>query len=238
MNGQEIDSITNKDIIDELHKSGQLSKDMWIKLFKTYTDVDRKYAAQLARRIADSIYGKTVYIRGLIEFTNYCKNDCYYCGIRAGNKCADRYRLDKETILRCCEKGYHLGFRTFVLQGGEDMTYRDEWYEDVIKSIKQKYKDCAITLSVGERSYDTYKRWYDAGADRFLLRHESATPEHYEMLHPANLTLENRIECLKNLKKIGYQVGCGIMVGSPGQTDENLANDMIFIKKNILKYLE
>lgn len=228
---KELAKVSNKEIIDELHKSGQLNKDMWIKLLESYKDVDRKYAAQLARKIADSVYGKTVYIRGLIEFTNYCKNDCYYCGIRASNKCADRYRLDKETILKCCENGYKLGFRTFVLQGGEDMSFKDEWYEDILKSIKSRYSDCAITLSVGERSFETYKKWYDAGADRFLLRHESATPEHYARLHPHNLSLENRIRCLKNLKEIGYQVGCGIMVGSPGQTVENLANDMLFIKE-------
>ena len=221
----------NKQIIDLLHKSGELTKELWIKLLNSYTDVDRLYAAKLAREEADKVYGKYVFIRGLIEFSNYCKNDCYYCGIRASNRCVERYRLNDEQIMECCELGYELGFRTFVFQGGEDMTFSDEWYENIIRKIKSKYPDVAITLSVGERSKETYQRWYNAGADRFLLRHETSTKEHYEKLHPEKLTLDNRMECLWNLKEIGYQVGCGIMVGSPYQTIENIANDMLFMKK-------
>ena len=221
----------NKEIIDLLHQSGELSKDLWIKLLSTYTDVDRLYAASIARDIADKVYGKDIYIRGLIEFTNYCKNDCYYCGIRASNRCAKRYRLEKEDILECCENGYKLGFRTFVLQGGEDLHYSDEWYEDLIKCIKNKYDDCAITLSIGERSRESYEKWFKAGADRYLLRHETATKDHYNKLQPDNLLLENRMQCLNDLKEIGYQVGCGFMVGSPYQTVENLAEDMMFIHK-------
>ncbi|MBE5935726.1 MAG: [FeFe] hydrogenase H-cluster radical SAM maturase HydE [Lachnospiraceae bacterium] len=223
--------MNNKEIINLLHKSGELSKELWIKLLESYTDVDRTYAAKLARKVADDVYGKNVYIRGLIEFSNYCKNDCYYCGIRANNKCVDRYRLTQDEILECCNNGYKLGFRTFVLQGGEDLTYSDEWYETVIKSIKEKYSDCAVTLSIGERSRESYEKWFKAGADRFLLRHETITNEHYRSLHPENLKLDNRIRCLKDLKDIGYQVGCGIMVGSPYQNMEHIANDMIFMKE-------
>ena len=220
-----------KGLIDLLHKSGQLSKKQWIELLKNSTDVDRLYARSLARQIADEKYGKNVYIRGLIEFTNYCKNDCYYCGIRASNKKVNRYRLDKSQIMDCVHNGYTLGFRTFVLQGGEDMSLSDEWYEDLIKEIKIHYPDCAVTLSIGERTKESYKRLYDAGADRYLLRHESANRGHYEKIHPKNLTLENRMRCLNNLKDIGYQVGCGIMVGSPYQTVECIADDMIFMKE-------
>ena len=218
-----------KELIDKLYTSGELDKKQWIDLLNNYTDVDRLYAAEVARKIADDIYGKDIYIRGLIEITNHCKNDCYYCGIRCSNGNADRYRLTKEQILQCCDVGWRLGFRTFVMQGGEDAYYTDDWYVDVIKSIKDKYSECAITLSIGERSKESYQRYYDAGADRYLLRHETATLEHYNKLHPENMSLDNRKECLYNLREIGYQVGCGFMVGSPYQTVENLADDMIFI---------
>lgn len=174
---------------------------------------------------------KKVFIRGLIEFTNYCKNDCYYCGIRNGNRNIERYRLGEEQILSCCEEGYSLGFRTFVLQGGEDPWFHDDRLCRIISSIKNKFPDCAVTLSVGERSYDSFKRLYDAGADRYLLRHETATKDHYERLHPQNLKLENRLQCLKFLREIGYQTGCGFMVGSPFQTPEDIVRDLRFIKE-------
>jgi biotin synthase len=174
-------------------------------------------------------YGHDVYLRGLIEFTNYCRNDCYYCGIRRSNRNASRYRLTKEQILCCCEEGYGLGFRTFVLQGGEDGYYTDELLVGIIKEIKARYPDCALTLSIGERSYESYKALYDAGADRYLLRHETADPVHYGRLHPPSLTLEARKKCLADLKKIGYQVGSGFMVGSPGQTPEQLAKDLLYL---------
>ena len=218
-------------MIDLLHKRGKLSKEQWIELLKTSTNVDRLYARNLARQIADEKYGKFVYIRGLIEFTNHCKNDCYYCGIRASNRNVNRYRLDKSQIMECVHKGYELGFRTFVLQGGEDMALSDDWYEGLIKEIKTYYTDCAVTLSIGERTKESYKRLYDAGADRYLLRHETVTNEHYKALHPRNLRLDNRLKCLENLKNIGYQVGCGIMVGSPYQTIECIANDMVFMQE-------
>jgi len=167
----------------------------------------------------------------LIEFTNYCKNDCYYCGIRCSNRNSDRYRLSKEDILSCAEDGYKLGFRTIVLQGGEDPYFTDEMMVDIISSIRKNYPDCAITLSIGEKSYKSYKKFYDAGADRFLLRHETADAKHYQKLHPENLSSENRKRCLYDLKDIGYQVGTGFMVGSPYQTTENISDDLIFIKE-------
>ena len=193
-------------LIDELNKSGELSKEKWIDLLNNYSDVDRLYAAKLARKIADDIYGKDIYIRGLIEISNYCKNNCYYCGIRCSNSNADRYRLTKEQIMECCDTGWKLGFRTFVLQGGEDAHYTDEWFVDVIKSIKNKYSECAITLSIGERSRESYQRLYDAGADRYLLRHETATKDHYNHLHPDNMSYENRIRCLYSVKEFRYGI--------------------------------
>ena len=177
------------------------------------------------------VYGNTVFIRGLIEISNICKNDCLYCGIRCSNKECDRYRLTKEEILSCCDEGYSLGFRTFVMQGGEDLHFTDDLLVDIISEIKKKYPDCAVTLSLGERSYESYKRLWDAGADRYLLRHETADKSHYERLHPKELSYENRMKCLRNLKDIGYQVGCGFMVGSPYQTAENLAKDLKFIEE-------
>ena len=170
-------------------------------------------------------------MRGLIEFTNYCKNDCYYCGIRRSNKDADRYRLTVEDIIGCCDMGYELGYRTFVLQGGEDSYYSDDKIVEILESIKAKYPDTAITLSIGEKPYASYERYYKAGAERYLLRHETANEEHYSKLHPKELSLQNRKECLWNLKKIGYQVGAGFMVDSPFQTEENLAEDLLFLKE-------
>ncbi len=184
-----------------------------------------------AREVADEIYGKRVFKRGLIEFSNYCKNDCYYCGIRRSNTCAERYRLDKETILNCCEKGYVLGYRTFVLQGGEDGYFTDERVCEIVREIHKKYPDCAITLSIGEKSKESYQKYFAAGADRYLLRHETANEVHYGKLHPLELSLQNRKQCLWNLKEIGYQVGCGFMVGSPYQTIETLYEDLMFIKE-------
>ena len=194
------------------------------------TETVEKLKAE-ARMAAQSVYGKQIYIRGLIEFTNYCKNDCYYCGIRRGNACAERYRLTEEQILFCCATGYELGFRTFVLQGGEDGYYTDERIIHLIRIIKERYPDCAITLSIGEKSKDSYQAYYDAGADRYLLRHETYNHKHYRKLHPPNLSPEHRQQCLRDLKDIGYQIGCGFMVGSPYQTSEHLAEDMLFMKE-------
>ena len=184
-----------------------------------------------AVQTAQKIYGNQVFIRGLIEFTNYCKNDCYYCGIRRSNHCADRYRLTKEEILSCTDIGYELGFRTFVLQGGEDPYFTDARICELVSEIRQKHPDCAITLSIGEKSKESYQRYFDAGADRYLLRHETANGAHYRRLHPDELSLEHRKQCLWDLKEIGYQVGCGFMVGSPGQTTGTLYEDLQFIRE-------
>ena len=186
--------------------------------------------AALALVEKQKIYGNDIYIRGLIEVSNICKNDCYYCGIRKSNAQCDRYRLTAEDILACCAEGYDLGFRTFVMQGGEDSSFTDAFLVPLLREIKKRYPDCAITLSLGERSYDSYRQLKEAGADRYLLRHETADMEHYGKLHPASLSLENRMQCLRNLKELGYQVGCGFMVGSPYQTIEMLAKDLKFIE--------
>ncbi|MGN0172863.1 MAG: [FeFe] hydrogenase H-cluster radical SAM maturase HydE [Acutalibacteraceae bacterium] len=220
-----------KALINKLYEESNLSDNELIKLIENITDEDLEYLNKKARQKADEYYGKSVYVRGLIEFTNYCKNDCYYCGIRASNKCADRYRLTKSQILDCCKQGYDLGFRTFVLQGGEDFHYSDDDMCDIISSIKSAYPNCALTLSVGERSFDVYKRWFDSGADRYLLRHETADKEHYKKLHPERMSFDNRMRCLHDLKEIGYQTGCGFMVGSPYQTTESIITDLRFIKE-------
>ena len=190
-----------------------------------------RYLAQKADEVRRSIYGNQVYIRGLIEFTNYCKNNCHYCGIRRSNPNCQRYRLSTEDILACCDLGYDLGFRTFVLQGGEDPFFTRERIAELVRAIKTAHPDCAVTLSVGEWDRDAYQQWFDAGADRYLLRHETANPDLYRALHPADLSLENRMRCLRDLKEIGYQVGCGFMVGSPGQTPEMILEDLRFIER-------
>lgn len=220
-----------RELIDKLEKNSVLELSEYAELIKNFTPELSEYLFEKSRNIRHKYYGHDVYIRGLIEFTNYCKNDCLYCGIRRSNKNAERYRLTREQILDCCESGYTLGFRTFVLQGGEDPYFTDERMLDIISAIRKKYPDCAITLSIGEKSYESYKAFFDAGANRYLLRHETADCEHYEKLHPKELSCENRKRCLYDLKKIGYQVGCGFMVGSPFQTAENLAEDLLFIKE-------
>ena len=184
-----------------------------------------------ARGVADEIYGKRIFKRGLIEFTNYCKNDCYYCGIRRSNANIERYRLEKEIILECCKKGYDLGYRTFVLQGGEDGYYTDQRICEIVSRIHKDYPDCAITLSIGEKSKESYQKYFEAGANRYLLRHETANSEHYRKLHPGEQSLATRKQCLYNLKEIGYQIGCGFMVGSPYQTIETIYEDLKFIKQ-------
>ena len=191
----------------------------------------RARLAQEAVRLRKLYYGDKVFTRGLIEFSNYCKNNCYYCGIRCGNPNVKRYRLSQEEILDCCENGYGLGFRTFVLQGGEDPFYTDERMAEIVREIKTRYPDCALTLSIGERSYESYRILREAGADRYLLRHETADEAHYRKLHPENMTLDNRKRCLQDLKTLGYQVGAGFMVGSPGQTGAQLAEDLCFLKE-------
>ena len=183
-----------------------------------------------AREVADSVYGKKVFIRGLIEISSHCKNDCLYCGLRRSQKEAIRYRLSDEQILDCCDKGYRLGFRTFVLQGGEDAWFDDARMVRIVGEIRRRYHDCAITLSLGERSDESYQRLFDAGANRYLLRHETADRDHYAKLHPVDMSFDNRMHCLQTLKRIGYQVGCGFMVGSPFQTTETIFKDLQFIR--------
>lgn len=232
-----------KKLIDKLEKEKRLSFDEWKSIIVEFrkekdkalplfdNDSILSYASEKARKIRLENFGNKIYIRGLIEFTNYCKNDCYYCGLRKSNKDIERYRLDENTILKCCEKGYQLGFKTFVLQGGEDLYFNDDRMESIIKNIKKNFPDCALTLSVGEKSFETYEKWKNAGADRYLLRHETANKKHYSTLHPESMSFDNRMECLKNLKKLGYQTGCGIMVGSPFQTVECIVEDLMFMEK-------
>lgn len=219
------------ELIDRLHKEHTLTRGEFITLIKERDEENASYLASLAREEAVKIYGNGVFPRGLVEFTNYCKNNCYYCGIQGSNQHANRYRLSKDEILSACENGYQLGYRSFVLQSGEDPHYSDDVMVPIVSEIRKRYQDCAITLSLGERSKESYQKLYDAGADRYLLRHEAATPELYQKLHPESLSLENRIQCLWNLKEIGYAVGTGFMVGAPYQTVENLVDDLLFIQK-------
>lgn len=229
-----------KSLIDKLSRRGILEKSEFEELLVAEEEERRRheedreisiYLFEKARQVQHEIYGNKIFIRGLIEISNYCKNDCYYCGIGKSNSNVSRYRLTKEDIMKCCESGYESGFRTFVLQGGEDFFYTDEVMVDIIASIKSKYYDCAVTLSLGEREYSTYKTYFDSGADRYLLRHETSNCEHYSRLHPKGMSLERRKQCLWDLKEIGFQVGCGVMVGSPFQTIENLAEDLIFMNE-------
>lgn len=218
-------------LIEKLEKTHSLSAEEYVYLIENRTEESAQILAEKADKVRRSIYGNAVFIRGLIEISNFCKNDCLYCGIRRSNKNCDRYRLVKEDILECCREGYVLGFRTFVLQGGEDAYFNDDKLCDIVKSIKQNHPDCAVTLSLGERSAESYRRLYEAGADRYLLRHETADSEHYAMLHPKEMSFRTRMDCLKKLKEIGFQTGCGFMVGSPFQTTAMIAKDLEFIEK-------
>lgn len=219
----------NSNLVQHIASSRQLSLD---ELRFILTTDDAQFLEELrssAQRIAQSIYGNKVFIRGLIEISSFCKNDCFYCGLRRSNSSAVRYRLSDDEIFSCCENGYQLGFRTFVMQGGEDAWFNDDRMCHIVSTIRSRYPDCAITLSLGERSKESYQRLFNAGANRYLLRHETASAAHYSMLHPDEMSFSNRIECLYNLKQIGYQVGCGFMVGSPFQTVETLFEDLQFI---------
>ena len=220
-----------KKLIDRLHVTGSLDREQWIQLFSERSEETDQYARDLGNKVRQQIYGNDIYVRGLIEFTNYCKNDCYYCGIRRSNKNAQRYRLTEEDILLCCQQGYELGFRTFVLQGGEDGYYTDERLLSIIHKIKAEYPDCALTLSIGEKSEESYRDYREAGVDRYLLRHETADEEHYGKLHPSSMSCEHRKNCLRTLKKLGFQTGAGFMVGAPYQRVENLADDFLFLKE-------
>ena len=218
-----------KRIIETLYKEHDVSdKDLeW--LIDNIDSSGKKILFEKSKSLRDKYYGNKVYLRGLIEFTNYCKRECRYCGINAYNKKAERYRLTKEEILKCCENGRNLGYSTFVLQGGEDPYFKDEVMVDIVKSIKERFKGCAVTLSIGERSYESYKALREAGADRFLLRHETVNEELYRWLHPKS-EFETRKNCLLNLKKLGYQTGAGFMVGLPWYTTKDYVGDLRFIK--------
>lgn len=223
-----------KELIERLIKERTLSRQEWHTLLKGLPDLPKEeeetlFAAALRER--ERVYGKDVYIRGLIEFSSYCRCDCYYCGLRSGNGKAQRYRLTKEEILACCKEGYALGFRTFVLQSGEDRFFTASRLADIVEAIRSNYPDCAVTLSVGERKREDYALWKKAGADRYLLRHETACPGHYGQLHPPAQTLQTRQRCLWDLKELGYQVGSGFMVGSPYQTADTLLEDMFFLQQ-------
>ncbi len=220
-----------KSLIDRLEEKHTLSPDEYAFLIRNRSAEAMEYITPKAQRIRRQYYGNSVYVRGLIEFTNLCRNNCLYCGIRRSNSSCSRYRLTKEQILECCDTGYDLGFRTYVLQGGEDAFFDDTYLCEIVSAIKTRYPDCAVTLSAGERSRDSYRRLFDAGADRYLLRHETADRHHYEKLHPAEMSFDNRMRCLYDLKEIGYQTGCGFMVGSPYQTPETLASDLAFIDR-------
>ncbi len=214
----------------KLYETANLSDAELKELLEADFSEDKELYA-LADKKRREIYGDEVYIRGLIEFTNYCRNNCYYCGIRCGNKNLQRYRLEKEDILACAKEGYALGYRTFVLQGGEDPYYTDELMCEIISALHTSYPDCAITLSIGERLKSSYEAFFKAGARRYLLRHETANEEHYGKLHPAEMSLKNRKQCLFNLKEIGFQVGAGFMVGSPYQTTDNIVEDLRFLQE-------
>lgn len=218
-------------LIDRFIESHNLSKSEYVKLLECWENEEAvRRLRNEAVRLRKQYYGDKVFTRGLIEFTNYCKNNCYYCGIRKGNCHATRYRLTEDEILECCRKGYALGYRTFVLQGGEDPYYTDERMVAIIQSIKQEFPDCALTLSIGEKSYESYQLFRKVGADRYLLRHETAAESLYRSLHPEVMSLEARKSCLYNLKELGYQVGAGFMVGAPGQTISHIAEDLLFLQ--------
>lgn len=217
-------------IIEKIESTGFAPKQELAFLLENINDSELEVLRKKAQKKSLEHFSNKIYIRGLIEFSSICKNDCLYCGLRRSNKNAVRYRLSKKQILSCCKTGYSLGFRTFVLQGGEDGSYTDEVMCEIVSSIKSLYPDCAVTLSLGERTEESYKKLFSAGADRYLLRHETANEEHYKKLHPPEMLLANRKNCLYTLKKIGYQTGAGFMVGSPFQTYETLAEDLLFLK--------
>lgn len=214
-----------------LARGERLPREELARLIAARSPEDCETAASLARKTALREFGRKVYFRGLIEFTNYCKNDCLYCGIRRSNRAASRYRLSEEEILLCCRWGYEQGLRTFVLQGGEDPYFTDERVVSIVRAVKAAYPDCAVTLSIGEKPYESYARFREAGADRYLLRHETASPVHYGKLHPPEMSFENRVRCLHDLIALGFQTGCGMMVGAPFQTPENLAEDLLFMQE-------
>lgn len=223
--------MTNGDRIERLYRTGDLPDEELRALLVSLDQKEFEHLCERACEVREKVYGKEVYLRGLIEFSNYCRNDCYYCGIRKSNRLADRYRLAEDEIVACSDAGYELGFRTFVLQSGEDLSYTTADICRIVSRIRSRHPDCAVTLSIGEKSRSEYQAYYDAGAERYLLRQETSNPVHYRKLHPPGLSIENRKRCLYDLREIGYQVGCGIMVGTPGQTSEYIIEDLRFMQK-------
>ena len=220
-----------KSIVDGLKNTQSLTKEQFAYLLERGDKDDLEYLFAAAREVSEKVFHKEVYLRGLIEFSNYCKNDCYYCGIRCSNRKADRYRLTEEEILSCCDIGEKIGFKTFVLQSGEDPYFTDDRICNIVRAIKKAHPHCAVTLSIGEKTKESYQKYYDAGADRYLLRHETANEEHYSKLHPESMSGAYRKQCLFNLKEIGFQVGCGIMVGTPHQTVDIIYEDILFMQE-------
>lgn len=218
-------------VIERLRDTHTLTAGQFKSLLENDDPQDMRFLQEAARKTALSVFGPCIFIRGLIEVSNYCRNNCYYCGIRAANTRIRRYRLSKVQILKCCLDGHALGFRTFVLQGGEDPMLTDGWVEDVVRSIRTAFPDCAITLSLGEKAPESYQKFRKAGADRYLLRHETFDPDHYGRLHPAGMCRDNRLECLAVLKKNGFQTGSGIMAGSPWQTLDHVVDDLLFLQE-------
>lgn len=223
--------MTNGDRIEWLYRTGNLPDEELRTLLVSLDQSGFEHLCKRACEVREQVYGKDVYLRGLIEFSNYCRNDCYYCGIRRSNRLADRYRLSEDEIVACSDAGYELGFRTFVLQSGEDLSYTTADICHIVSRIRSRHPECAVTLSIGEKSRSEYQAYYDAGAERYLLRQETSNPVHYRRLHPPALSIENRKRCLYDLREIGYQVGCGIMVGTPGQTPEYIIEDLRFMQK-------
>ena len=219
----------NTELIKKLDAEKALSREEWWQLIGTFTDGDREFARSIAQGIALERFGRGIFFRGIVEFTNFCKNDCLYCGIRRDDRGVQRYRLEKDDIMGCCRSGWAAGFRTFVLQGGEDPFYTDDLMAEIVSAIRAEFPTCAITLSIGEKNRESYQRFFDAGANRYLLRHETANKEHYCKMHPPDQTFENRMRCLRDLKDIDYQTGAGMMVGAPYQTVETLTDDMLFL---------
>lgn len=218
-------------LIERLTREHSLSEEEYALLIDSRNETVSAALRERAVAVRKAVYDNAVFTRGLIEISSYCKNDCLYCGIRRGNRLAERYRLTPEQILLCCREGRELGFRTFVLQGGEDPWFTDEVLCPLLRQIKREFPDCAVTLSLGERSRESCEKLFAAGADRYLLRHETADKSHYESLHPKEMSWDHRMECLRTLRQIGYQVGCGFMVGSPGQSSRELAKDLKFIEE-------
>ena len=218
-------------LIDKLHQKHTLTAEEYRSLLLCEDTTTNVYLQKKAQQTTIDRFGNAVFIRGLIEIGNRCRNNCLYCGIRKGNTMVSRYALSRETILSCCREGHALGFRTFVLQGGEDVSQTDDWVTETVSAVRKEFPDCAITLSLGEKSKEAYQRFFEAGANRYLLRHETFNETHYQELHPSGMSRNHRLRCLEWLKEIGYQTGTGIMVGSPGQTIDHLVEDLLFIER-------